>query len=214
MNIQFDGRQYVVDGKQLIRVTAPLRDLKGLEHVPDKTLNRARDVGKNADKAVMLYVDDNLDEDQLDPVLVPYLTGWKKAVARYGIRVIHKQRRVCNLTYGYAGTLDLIIDMDRRPSHVRGSGLFVAEIKCTSDVDDEVALQLVAYQEAYNYEIDKDVSRFREPRVRHRVAFQLFDDGDFKPHWFTDRSDFMSYVGCLARHKWLLKTGRIKPNDD
>ncbi|MEN3329096.1 MAG: hypothetical protein V7638_3903 [Acidobacteriota bacterium] len=205
-----DKHVYTVDGQIVTGVTDCLHDLKNLERVPDENLKRARERGLYADEAIMLYVDDNLKEDTLDPVLVPFLVGWKKAVAHYGIKVIAYQLRVFHRTYRYAGTLDILADMTKRPSHIRGNGLIVIDLKCTYQIGDEVALQLSAYENAYNDELAAGrAATMLEPRAQHRLALQLIDDngGDFVPHWFNEPTDFMVFVGCLYRHNWRIKHG-------
>lgn len=194
---------YTVAGEVFTGVTRPLLDLKRLENVPRDDLIRARERGAKGDRAIMLYIDDNLDEASLDPVLVPFLEGWKKAVARYGIRVVAKQQLVWHPVYRYAGTFDVVCEMDRPPQHAR-PGAFMAELKCVRMVGPEVGLQLAAYAEAYNHALDT-AQNFNTLRARNRVAFQLLDTGDFTPHWFTKRTDFMTFCGCLYRLNFLLE---------
>lgn len=212
--IQLDARShtYTVDGVVTMNVTRPLQDLKGLENAPRETLRRARERGTMADRAIMLYAADNLVEDTLDPVLAPYLSGWKKAVAKYGIRVLALQCFVHHPVYHYAGTFDLLIEMDRPPRHIT-SGAIMTEVKIVDTVGPEVGLQLSAYAEAYNHQLEllRDI---HSPRARHRLALQLLadndatgDPGDFMPHWFQKRTDFMTFVGCLYRTNWRIEHG-------
>jgi hypothetical protein len=199
--LQLDERthHYSLDGTVVINVTRAIKDLttQRLNGAAKDDLEHARERGLAAERAVYLYLDDNLDEGSLDPVLEPYLTGWKRAAAHYQLEVISKQEKVYHPVYRYAGTYDLVVRSNNR------TGLIMTELKCVDTVGPETALQLAAYQDAYNFAS----LRGSGERARHRLALQLLSSGDFAPVWYTDKTDLAVFVGCLNRLNWRIKNG-------
>lgn len=205
---------HTVNGQQRVRVTRVLRDLYDFAGVSREVLDRAADRGSKADRAIMLYTQNNLDEATLDPVLVPYLAGWKKAVDHYGINVLAYQRRVVHSIYQYAGTIDLVLEMTGPPKHVHFVDLVVADLKCVDTVMPVAALQLAAYQAALNHELANMAHTGTSwchsialRRASHRLVIQLTQDGEFVPHWCTDENDFTVFMGCLHRLNWRVRHG-------
>lgn len=199
---------YVINGQSVVRVTRVLKDESNFGGASWATLERAADRGRKADRAVMLYIDNNLDESALHPVLVPYLEGWKKAVDRYGINVVAKQRRVVHPVYNYGGHPDLVIEMSRPPDRLAAMmELVVTELKCVATVGPQAALQLSAYKEAFNYELDLITETVIRKRVTHRLILQLLPTGEFAPTWCEDDDDFAVFLSCLNRLNWRIKHG-------
>lgn len=195
---------HTVKGRTYVRVTRVLHGLNNYAAVSREVLERAADRGSKADRAIMLYTDNNLDESTLDPVLVPYLAGWKQAVNRYGIKVLFRQRRVVHELYGYAGTIDLGLEMERPPDHVRLPDIVLADLKCVDTVPASAQLQLAAYEAAFNLEMQR---RGQVRRATHRLVIQLTQEGQFIPTWCDDGHDFTVFMSCLNRLNYCIKKG-------
>lgn len=91
--------------------------------------------GKYLHQAIKLYLDNNLDEDTLDPQL--NITGFKKFLKDSGIKVKGYERPFYHPKYFYAGTPDLWGDMK--------GGLYLVDIK-TGSPKRWHSIQLSAYE--------------------------------------------------------------------
>lgn len=65
------------------------------------------DRGTQTHKTIELYLKGSLDEDTLDPILRPYLEGFKRFMADTGFVVHGGEVPMYDRTYKYAGTPDL-----------------------------------------------------------------------------------------------------------
>lgn len=138
-----------------------------------------RDRGKKVHKATHLYDAGELDEEELDPVLRPYLDAWIKFKADTRFEIYECEIPSVDQFYRYAGTPDRIGLFDK--------SITVLDIK-TGAVEPWVRLQLVAYGQmkgAYG-----------------RIAVQLNDDGTYRLHQFLDRQDKSIWDAVLATHWW------------
>lgn len=93
--------------------------------------------GSEVHKAIHFYNDGDLDEESLDPVIVPYIEAYKCFLRDTGAKIISHERMVFNEIYHYAGTYDVIMDI---------SGKFYAVDFKTGCLQDWVGLQLAGYE--------------------------------------------------------------------
>lgn len=77
-------------------------------------MEAAMDRGKKVHQAIHYYNEGDLDEEQLDTALVPYLYAYKKFMRESGFVPLELEKVVHNATYRYAGTLDAIGIKDGR----------------------------------------------------------------------------------------------------
>lgn len=92
-----------------------------------------RDLGDDVHTAIELH-EAGQDVGDLDPVIVKHLDAYVEAKAIHGWRVIGSEITTFNRTDGWAGTIDLIIDLP-------GVGIVAADIK-TGNVYGSMAMQL------------------------------------------------------------------------
>ncbi len=187
--LQFDApsHTYRLGGRVLPSVTQVLEPLQFLDGIPWAVLEAARKFGDHVHQAVHLWNVERLDEDALDPHLVPYLQGWKAFLLQTGGVVIHSELRVVNRKLGYAGTLDSAVRFPTLKKHV-------VDVK-SGIVPKTVGPQTAAYRDAFLEERDEDLSRTR-------FCVQLTGDGRFKLHKLNDPTDFNLFVSALNVHKW------------
>ncbi len=97
---------YYYDGKPLPSVTTILK----AEGFIDTSFydDYSRERGSLVHLATQLYDTEVLDEESIDPVIVPYLDAWKKFRKETGFIIEQIETPVFNPAYGYAGTPDRI----------------------------------------------------------------------------------------------------------
>lgn len=103
-----------------------------------------------------------------------YAKAFERFVREYDIKVLEHEKTVLNHEYKYAGTLDMLIEVNTRA----GSKLAILDAKTGKDIYPESALQLSAYKHA-NLGVDVD-----------RIGVILLqDDGNYKFAWQEDQFD-------------------------
>jgi hypothetical protein len=185
--IEFDepSHTYTVDGREFPSVTHILEPYTGLEFVDRELLRKAAEFGNHVHLACHLYDRGELDEDTLDPELVPYLDGWKHFLDDSGAIVILSEYRVASRKHGYAGTFDKMLFW--------GKSNRMVDIKSGSVLPKTVGPQTAAYVEAYAEE---------NCRIRDRYCIHLPGAGKYKSHRLTDARDWNIFKAALVMHNW------------
>jgi len=146
----------------------------------------ARQRGQAVHLATELYDLGDLDEDSMDPVIVPYLDAWEKFLIDSDFHVSDIEARVYSERNRYAGTLD-------RSGTING-GKAILDIKAVHKLSPTTGLQTAAYEDAYR----KD----RRCKPARRFAVQLKPDGAYVMREYTDTSDLSVFLSYLQIHNW------------
>lgn len=182
--LRFDEAQhrYYIGSRELPSVTKILSMLDSFEHVPPDVLEAARIFGTHVHMAVDLDNKGVLDEEALDPQLLPYLQGWRRFRAESGFEILHSEQRVVHELLGYAGTLDVV-------GNFRGS-FALLDVK-SGALPRSVGYQTAAYVEAYGAMFGMKPGR--------RFCLQLSPEFaiGYKLHALTKRTDWNGFVSCL-----------------
>lgn len=179
--------EYRLDGKPLPSVTQVLSILQDFGAVPAEVLERSAEFGTHVHQAVHLFNEGTLDEDALDPALVPYLSDWKKFLADTAATVQLSELRLADGKLGFAGTLDTVVKMVASP--------VLIDIK-TGQVPRTVGPQLAAYQyllKSNNY-----------GAIRRRLCVQLTGEG-YRLHERKDPADWSVFQSALNIYRWRQK---------
>lgn len=182
-----EGHIYRVDGRVFPSVTQVLEPYTGLEFVDRETLRRAAEFGNHVHQAVHLYNVGELDEQSLDPALVPYLDGWKLFLYESGATVILSEHRVASRRYQFAGTLDDLLFW--------GNSKRLIDVKSGSVVPKTTGPQLAAYGRAYFEETGE--------RIRYRRCVHLPGEGKYKVIPLNNPRDWPIFQCALTIHKWI-----------
>ena len=145
----------------------------------------ARTRGEMVHLATKMYDDGTLDESALDPVIVPYLEGYKRFLKESGFEVHFAEETVYSPSCQFAGTLD-------RRGLLNGRKTLI-DIK-TGTVLPWVALQTTAYDSCL---LDR----------HDRFGLQLTDDGKHKLIPFKDRYDVEVFLSAFACFNWKKNKG-------
>ena len=182
--LTFDAgtHEYRYAGRVVPSVTQVLSILSASDftYVDQELLEAARNRGKHVHAAIDLDNRGELDEESLDPQLLPYLTQWRAFVRDTGFNVTASEQRVYHPTLRYAGTIDTGIWQDAH---------WVLDIK-TGAVPRTVGPQTAAYQQALT------------PKPRRRLCLQLTDH-NYRLRELKDAADFSIFTSCLNIWRFL-----------
>ena len=108
LTFQEDGHIYRLNGVEIPSVTEILKEagLSDMSKIPASVLERALNFGKAVHKAIELSSKGSLCHDSLDPLLLPYLNGWKAFVEDFGYVCQKYEYRHHHGTYRYGLTID------------------------------------------------------------------------------------------------------------
>ena len=177
---------YTLDGRPLLSVTQILErsGIVDYSFLPPATRNMALARGSAVHLATALDDEGDLDEAALDPILLPYLEGWRKFRRDTGFSPDQIEHRGFHPQHKYAGT------KDRRGTFPGKSSRFDLDIKC-GQAQPWVWLQLAAYQ-----------ALEPEPRTKLPYVVELPGDGTWREYprpanWNFDLY-FNYFLSCLT----------------
>lgn len=179
-----DSHEYTVDGAKKPSVTTMLKALGFIDTTWYTTGGATR--GQYVHLACHLEDINDLDESELDPALLPYLSAWRLFKQEQGYKVIETEIYHYNPTYGYCGTPDKDGLLVEKPT--------VVDIK-TGKFQDWTALQLALYALFY-------------PEPRDRLGVELKDNGTYVLHPFKDRRDYNTALAAVHCYMWQINHGR------
>lgn len=186
--LEFDSSShtYRVGGVVVPSVTQILSPLVDFSMVTPDVLAAKAAIGTAVHLACELYDMDDLIEDDLDPVLVPYFEGWKKFRLETGYAPLETEQRVYHPKLSYAGTFDSYGELNGK--------LTMIDRKTSASISDAtVGPQTAAYAEA-----KKAMPGYDGPKKLQRAAIQLRPDGTYKIHLYTDDADWSVFVSLLT----------------
>jgi hypothetical protein len=193
-----ERHEYRFNGVIVPSVTTILKPLVDYSMIHPERLKAASELGSMVHLTTELYDTDQLDEGDLDPILKPYLDGWKLFRHEVGFVPDTVEKRMYHPTFGYCGTSD-------RTGVIRGTKA-VLDIKKMMVLGPVIGPQLAAYKEMHNLEGAGIVKRY---------ALGLRPDGSYRLQEFTDPTDlpcFMSLLTVMRAqetiHKWRAKHGK------
>lgn len=181
---------YRWDGAVVPSVTQVLDIFHSFDHVDPMVLEAARNFGTHVHLATQLYDEGRLDEDALDPALVPYLNGWKKFLSESGFVITAIEEKVYHKRLRYAGTLD-------RRGLWRSSS-WLLDIK-SGAVPFTVGAQTAAYREAM------------DEKPKRRLCVQLMPN-DYRISELKELSDFALFQSALNVFNYFRKHKRNPAN--
>lgn len=182
MTITFDAEkhEYRDCGVRLPSVTQIIADA-GLYGNTSYFTEYTRDRGSFVHKAIEYHLSGVLDEDTLDPVIVPYFEAWKRFEKESSYVSEQCELILSSKIYRYAGMIDHV-------GHLNGH-LCIIDVKTGAPVP-ATGIQLAGYE---NLLIVKGAKRF---------ALHLKDDGNYKLIEYKDRNDRNVFLSALALWYW------------
>jgi hypothetical protein len=178
-----EKHQYFLNGTPLPSVTTILSDMSFIDKTWFTDYGRTR--GKFVHLACELDDRNELDEETLDPVLVPYLKAWRSFKHDSKITIEAIEKPVASAIYNFAGTLDRLGTMNSQPC--------LLDIK-SGAVSAWTSIQLAAYEIAEN-------------RRLKRFAVQLLETGKYKLHTYDNTQDRPIFLAALSCWQWKKNAG-------
>jgi len=192
IDFRYDGQthSYYLKGLRIPGVTQVMTGIHDFLGVGEEIMAAAQERGTLVHTATALYDKGalSLEEMRADTVLEPYVRAWVKfrddvLFIPEGIEV-----QVYSIRHRYAGTIDRI-------GKLRGMPV-VLDIKTGAALNPVTALQLAAYQVAYN-------ERNPKAKVKERWAIQLGADGKYRLYQYKDDSgDWSAFLSALTIYCW------------
>lgn len=175
---------YWLGSRRLPSVTEIIKPLTDLSHIPGFVLERKAWIGTVVHATTELYDLDELGE--YDPDIEGYFEAWKRFRFEHNPSFIAVESRVWHPEAGYAGTIDRVVDIN--------GNRYVLDIKTSKSIYPSTAIQLAAYQGAWQAKTGDEVQR---------LAVHLRPDSTFATHtFFDDEADMATFRACLAVHQW------------
>jgi hypothetical protein len=152
-----------------------------------ETMESARDFGTAVHRMIALDISGELDEDALDPALVPVLAQWQKLCAAVRPEVLLSETPLYCSAMNYAGTPDIVCK-------IRG---VLSIIDCKTGMMGMCGPQTAAYE--------IPVREYLKTRARFdRYGLRLpKDGGQPKLIKYSDRNDFAFFQSRLFQWRYL-----------
>ena len=136
----------------------------------------ALDRGRAVHLACELDDKGDLDESSVDPVVMPYLVGWRKFRKELEPQILSVEEEVEHPHYGYKGRLDRRIILGAREG--------IGDLK-SGPPQDHHALQIALYAMCF----DRPLARW---------GIYLSDEGKYKLIEYADRKDYDDAKTCIS----------------
>jgi hypothetical protein len=200
--LEFDEElhKYSMSGRPVPGVTEVLESvgITDFEFVAPEILEYAKQLGTAVHSACEMYDNGILEPESVDPVVAPYLEGWKKFKNDYGVEVIENELRVYDPIFCYAGTLDRIIRIGQNDDGIR----ILLDIK-SGEKTRAAPIQTSAYLRAYQIPcISENVKNAHEmmPLIcMERWCIHLDKEGGYQRVIHRDyESNISVFLGALS----------------
>jgi hypothetical protein len=169
---------YTMAGHPVPSVTQILADMGLIDTTWFDEWSRTR--GRMVHRVVELHLSGELDEENLDPILMPYLDAWKQFEVDTKFAPTATEAPLYSIVHQFAGTPDYI--------GVLNGCEAVVDAK-SGAIYRATALQLAGYEVLAG-------------RPLKRFALQLMDTGKYKLTSFTSRQDRGIFLAALAVWQW------------
>lgn len=184
--LTFDPEPHVYrfDGEVIPSVTQLLEPLINYAGVPGAILQHAADRGTAVHLATEFWDDGDLDEESIDPEVLPYVQAWQRFRGESGFVVERSEMRLYSARHRYAGTVDCI--------GILGGRRVMVEKKTTAVLAPATAIQVTAYRRAYNE------TCLPHERIRQSYSVHLRRDGTYRlDEWTPDEEHWAAFLALL-----------------
>lgn len=184
-----ESHQYYFDGRKVSNVTRLLQDygIIDLSGIPPKRLDFKRILGTAVDYAIHLLNERKLDEESLDPRIVPYVNAYRKFCEITGFEATHSKQMLYSKVWGFAGELDAVGSFTWKGKLYKCP---IVDWKCLWQMYYSCGPQTAAYQILYE-------ENFKE-KVDGRFGIQLKPNGNFEVYPYTKQSDRNVFLSCVT----------------
>jgi hypothetical protein len=193
LTFEEDAHRYAVDGRTVPSVTQILSSVYGDLIWPWRN-EYAMDRGRKVHQALHLWVLRDLDVKSLSPYIAGYVAAGIRFLMETGFVIRTAEHRMYSNVYGYAGTLDLIGDLDRRSA--------LADWK-TGEPGYACGPQTAAYSQLWQEETGEV--------IKQRFGVHLHEDGSYHLIPYKSREDWPDFLAALRVHQRRRLLGKETP---
>jgi len=185
LDITFDAPTHVyrLNGARVPSVTQLLRPLIDLSGIPRDVLEAKRDLGQRIHAACHYLSENDLDPSSVEADVEPYLDGFARFLRETRARIVANEQIVYSAQWGYAGQLDLIVEIERTR--------WLLDIKSCVAVPMSAGPQTAGYHRALG-----------DPAVTRRGALRLTPDGRYVLEPLDDPNDWACFLAALTLHRF------------
>jgi len=184
-DLDFDENRhvYTLHGRVLPSVTTILA-AEGLAGDVSHFTDEHRTMGTMRHLVTELHDQGDLDEDSLDPALVPALDAWRRFVADTGFEPHYIEEKVYS-DLGYAGRIDRVGTI--------GRDLTIIDVKGASDVP-SYGPQVHLYAHAWRERTGEQPTKL--------LCVHLQKDGTYRVKTHNDRTALSVGLSAVTLHAW------------
>jgi len=170
-----------------------------LKTIPDYQRDRAADRGSEVHRIAEQIIRGTPPSD-VPEELAAYVAAYHGFIKTWRPKWLAVEQMVCSLKWDYAGTFDAIA--------VIGNERWLLDVKTSTGVYPETALQLAAYGAAEFIGRPGDPTRYRIPRVTRFGVIHVVPEGAELVPYAVDRETFRTFL--RAREVWQWTQGQAK----
>ena len=186
-----EDHSYLLNGSRVPSVTQALGVMDAFRDVPEYRLELGRARGTTTHLVCEYYDRKQLDERTVDPIIVPYFEAWKKFKKDFGFSFPKIETKVYSTKYRFAGTLDRI-------GKDKSGELYIIDLKTGSALSAITALQIAAYQFAWN-------EMFPGKKIKKRLGVLLMPSGNYRVQAYTEKGDLNLFFAALSIYNFKAK---------
>jgi len=173
--------------------------IEWLKTIPDYQRDRAADRGTSVHQIAEQIIRGTPPTD-IPEELASYINSYLGFIREWSPEWIAVEQMVCSLRYDYAGTFDAFAKI--------GNERWLLDIKTSSGVYSETALQLAAYGAAEFIGRPGDPVKYRVPRAQRFGVIHVVPEGAELVPYAVDKGTFTTFL--RAREVWAWTQGPAK----
>ncbi len=170
-----------------------------LKTIPDYQRDRAADRGSEVHRIAEQIVR-GTPPSEVPEELGPYVAAYHGFLREWSPAFVAVEQMVCSIKYDYAGTFDAIAQI--------GNERWLLDIKTSTGVYAETALQLAAYGGAEFIGRPGDPVKYHVPKVQRYGVIHVVPEGAELVPYAVDRGTFDAFL--RARDVWAWTQGAAK----
>lgn len=164
-----------------------------LKTIPDYQRDRAADRGTSVHQIAEEIIR-GTPPTEIPEELAPYINSYLAFIRTWSPKWVAVEQMVCSLKYGYAGTFDAFADIDGER--------WLLDIKTSTGVYSETALQLAAYAGAEFIGLPGNAKRFRVPRAQRFGVIHVTPTGAELVPYAVTKDTFTVFLRCREVWAW------------
>ena len=130
--------EYSIDGRLMPSVSQIIRQISGMDRIPQNRLDVARMRGTYVHQCIEWLMNGTLDRSSIDPGLAGYVAAFERWRNEHHPEPVAQETMVSNLPLWYAGRIDLL-------AHIDGE-LWLVDYKTSSATSHHYGCQLAGYR--------------------------------------------------------------------